>query len=205
MHKNNTMLSNGIAFVIVAIAFVVSWKMIIPNYQSNQKQNAQLDLDIQNAKAKLSSLSTTKASLASLGDTFNKMLVAVPADKGVPNLISELEAIAKSNSLSIPSIQIGDSNTAAASTTDGSATVSNNKVNVSFAVEGSYDNLSKMITALESDIRFMNIDSIAFSKVQTESGSSSDKMTLSVQLKAYKFIDDSLVSAVNASLLSGSN
>ena len=206
MHKSNASFANAIALIVVAAAFVISWKFIIPTYQTNQKQDAQLDVDIQYAKAKLSSLDTTRTSLAKLGDTFNKMLVAVPADKDAPNLITELEVIAKANSLVIPAIQIGNAKTAAAVGADGLPVASTDtKVDFSFAVEGSYDNLSKMIAALENDIRFMNISSMALSKVQTEDGSSSDKMSLTVQLKAYRFIDNSLASVANASLLTGSN
>lgn len=206
MHKSNTSFINAIAFIIMVAAFVISWKFIIPTYQTNQKQDAQLDIDIQYAKTKLSSLGTTKASLAKLGDTVNKMLVAVPADKDAPNLITELEVIAKANSLTIPAIQIGDVKATATVGADGLPVASSgNTVDVSFAVEGSYDNLSKMVSSLENDIRFMNINSLALSKVQTETGSSSDKMSLTIQLKAYKFIDNSLASVANASLLTGSN
>lgn len=202
---NNSSFWGAMAFLITVASFVVAWKFIIPSYQENQQQSAQLDVDIKYAKAKLNSLNTTKASLSKLGDTVNKILVSIPADKDAPNLISELEVIANTYSVTIPTIQISD----AASPTDAASglatTGTNNKVGVAFTVNGSYDNLSQMISALENDIRFMNITSMSLGKVQTKDGSSSDDMTLTVQLSAYKFLDTSLSTASGSNTTTSSN
>lgn len=201
--SSNSTFYGVFAFLIVAGSFLIAWKFILPNYQENKQKAAQLDVDIKYAKTKLDSLNTTKSSLFDLGDTVNQMLVSMPGDKDAPNLITELEAIGNTYGIVIPSIQISEAESAAA--TDGIGipiTSSNNKVSVSFPASGKFEDIGKFIAALENDIRFMNINSLTLNKQEAKEGETSEIMGLSVSLTAYKYIDTSLSSTMNTSFLS---
>lgn len=204
MKKSNSALYGAIAFLIVVGCFVFTWKMTIPSYQTNQKEIAQRKVEIEYAKNKLDSLNTTKSNLAELGDIVNKMLVAIPGDKDAPNLITELEAIGKANNVTLPSIQISDG---AAGASSGSATASSssNSISVSFGATGKFEDLSNLIKALENDIRFMNIGAITMNKSESTDKTSSDMMSLTIQLTAFKRIDSSLSLSNTTNNLTGAN
>lgn len=171
------------AVLLTVASFIYAWKFIIPSYQKNLEAIAKTNKEIELAKAKLESLQKTKTSLDQLGDIVDRLFIAVPADKNTPDLITELEAIATKSETIIPSIQIADSSapTAGAAPVAGAPVALPNAIAVSFSVNGTYENLNKMITALEKDIRFTNIKSLTF-------GASDDKKTISlaVQLEVYK-------------------
>lgn len=191
MKRSNAGAQLILVFLIITASFVVSWKLIIPKYQASKQQSDQLDVDIENAKNKLDSLNTARTSLAGLGDIVNQMLVAVPSDKDSPNLITELEAIANTYSVTIPSIQISDATSSDTAVTS-APVASNNKISVSFSTYGTYENLNLFVSAIEKDVRFMNVDSISYTSSTDQDGKISDTMTLSLQLTTYKYIDTSL-------------
>lgn len=187
-NKNNNALYASLAVILTAVSFLLAWKLIIPEFQSNKQKVAQLDIDIKYARAKLDSLKLTKSSLFDLGDTVNQILVAMPADKDAPNLITELEAIGNTYSVVIPSIQISDA-TQASSSEEGAAS-SSNQVTVSFPAAGKFEDLNKFIATLENDIRFMNINAVSLTSSASEENA--DAMSLVVTLTAYKHMDTSL-------------
>lgn len=193
MEKNNKFYGFMI-FVLVAASFVFCWKSVIPKYQENKKQTAQLEQDIKTAKIKLESLKTTKADIDMMGDVVNQMLISVPGDKDTPNLITELETIATQNKTYIPSIQISDGASSSTTTvSSSSSTVSSNQVSIAFSVDGTFTNLNAMMTALENDIRFMNINAVTLSNSSTNA--SEDKLSMSVQLTAFKRATSSVAAA----------
>jgi Tfp pilus assembly protein PilO len=162
--------------MIALASFIYCWKSIIPDYQKNQEALAKTNKEIELSKAKLESLQNTKNSLAQLGDIVDRLFISVPADKDTPNLITELEAIATKSETVIPSIQISE----AAPSKDTKAPAKN-AISVSFSVNGTYENLNKMITALEKDIRFTNIKSLTYSVTPDAKTTS-----LALQLEVYK-------------------
>lgn len=196
MKKNNSAFMAVLTVMIVIGCFVFTWKFILPGYTQKQQEIAQIDLEIKNAQAKYDSLTETKAALSQLGDLVNQMLVAVPSDKDTPNLITELEAIAAKNDATIPSISIADSSSSESATSAASGVASSsNAITVSFAVCGSFDGMHTMISSLESDLRFMNVQSItltqeaASSSPVSGSDTCSGKLSLAIQLLAYKRVD----------------
>ncbi|OQA04353.1 MAG: Pilus assembly protein, PilO [bacterium ADurb.Bin400] len=108
-----------------------------------------------------------------------KLFVAIPSKADEPNLISELEAVAKKHQLIIPTISIstGDEN-GSASMSDGSTASPTNRVRVSFSVTGNFDSLSQFVASVEKDLRFSNIKNINIA-------ASEDEMSLSLSIDVY--------------------
>jgi Tfp pilus assembly protein PilO len=159
--------------VVFAVAsFFYSWKVIIPEYQKNKTELKKLDQEIVSANAKLESLRVAKKDIDELGPIFDQLFVAMPKDKDEANVISEIEAIAYTNNLAVPSIQIADSSSA-----KGDANVS--AITISFNVSGSFESIDKMTKALENDLKFMNIKSVSLSLSDTG-------LSASYQIEAYK-------------------
>lgn len=189
MKRSNNVINIFIAVIIAAGSFAYSWKFILPDYQKNEQKLATTTAEIKNAKTKLESLKTAQGSLSDLGDLVNQMLIAVPADKDTPNLITELEAVTAKYKIALPTIQITDG-AAGSATTAAASSSSIGSVSVSFSVNGSFDNIQKLIYDLEHDIRFMNVQSVSLTSASSEK--SGGQMSMSLQLTAFKRADTSL-------------
>ncbi|HOX41630.1 MAG TPA: type 4a pilus biogenesis protein PilO [bacterium] len=163
-----------IAVILLVASFVISWKFVLPEYKTKNQERLKLNAEIEAAENKISALATTKSQLDGIKDTVDKVFIAVPEGKDMPNLVSELEAIASKHKTYIPSIQAVSA--AAATTTE--STESNPANNtIAFSASGSFEDLTAFVTSLEGDLRFFNIKNLAYSY--------SDKdniMTLSVQI-----------------------
>lgn len=195
MKRSNNMIIIVIAIIIAGGCFFYSWKYILPDYKKNQQKLATTTAEIKNAKTKLESLKTAQTTLSDLGDLVSQMSIAVPVDKDTPNLITELEAVTAKYQIALPTVQISDS-TAGSANAGATSSSSIGAVNVSFSVNGSFDNIQKLIYDLEHDIRFMNVQSISLTSAGT--AKSGGQMSMSLQLTAYKRANTSLSSGTAA-------
>ncbi|MFA5927228.1 MAG: type 4a pilus biogenesis protein PilO [Patescibacteria group bacterium] len=161
------------ALLLIAGCFIFSWKVLVPQYKTDKSQMLALTSEIESSRDKLDSLKGAQADLEELGDTVDKLLLSVPADTDMPNLITELEALAIKNEASLPSLQISD-DTSAGST-----------IGIVFNIKGDFEKLSKFISSIENDIRYMNIKTFSVS-------SNDDDLTLSLEVDAYKRTSSSL-------------
>lgn len=200
---NDNAFFGAIIFIIVAGCFIYSWKFIIPSYEADKKDIASLDNEIKSAKTKLESLKVAESSINQLGDVVDKVLLAVPSDNDTPNLITELEAVAKKSNILIPGIQISNSSSASTAASTIASTSSSNEVSISFSVNGKFEDLSSFISSIETDLRYMNVISYTLSS----GGEDNSLMSLAVQLKAYRRTNNSLTAnsaSANASTVSAS-
>ena len=197
MQRNNSGFYAMAAVLLTAASFLYAWKFVVPDYQKNLEGIERTNKEIDLAKVKLESLQKTKNSLNQLGDVVDKLFLAVPADKDAPNLITELEAIATKYDTIIPSIEANDS-TGLANPSAGNTAVSpapsSNAIMVSFSVQGSFENLNKMISTLENDIRFTNIKSLTFAVTPDNKETS-----LAIQMEVYKRGSSSSLTSSNLS------
>jgi Tfp pilus assembly protein PilO len=168
------------SITILLICFIFSWQMLLPRYKDNKQNLDSVQKELTAATDRLNSLKNAKATLNTLGTVVDKMLVAVPANPDIPNLISELEAIAVRNRAYIPSIEVTNKEESA----DGGS------VELAFSVTGNYSDIHNFITGLEQDMRYMNIKSATIS-------SSGSSMTLGLTVEAfYRGVSDSLTGGV---------
>lgn len=180
MKKSNYSSFVVLVLLIVAASFYFSWQFILPNYRQNRTDLAKTNMEIDSAREKLESLKTAQSSLTGLGSLVDQMFVAVPKDADEPNLITELEAIATKYQTYIPTIQVGSSRSSASSDIAAASGVNaDNVIPISFSVNGSYENLNQFVTAIEKDVRFMNITSLSMSV-------SEGKASLSLQINSFK-------------------
>lgn len=187
MQRSNSTTYLIIVMVIMAAAsFFFSWKVLIPQYQKNETKIKELDLETQGASAKLDSLNQAKSDIASLGSVYDQILVAIPTDKDEPNTISEIEALANSNGLAVPSIQISDGGVGATTGNTTTANTSNTSglVTISFNVSGSYDNIAKLTSDLDKDLKFMNIKNLTIT-------AGTNTLSASYQIEAYTLVANS--------------
>ncbi len=185
MKKSNSAFYAGVTFLIVVASFLYSWKFIIPKYHENQIASTQLDSEISGADKQLESLKKAQSTLTQLGDIPHQLTLAVPEDKDMPNLITELEAVAAKYNIILPAIAVSDGSGASADAAAGTvSTVAGNTISFSFSLPGSFDDLHGLIGAFEKDIRFMNIKSVSISTSTDSKGASS--LSVSMQIEAYK-------------------
>ena len=160
---SNLNLSFIIAMISIFACFVISWRMILPQYQSNKASVTRLDEEVVAANDKLETLQATKKTLQSSRTLVNQVFAAVPADKDLANLMAELDAIAAKYSVTIPGVQVSDSGSA-----NSRASLSANRNSITFTADGSFVNITSFMSALESDVKIMRIKSVAIST--TDSG-----------------------------------
>lgn len=195
--SNNGQIFSALLVLIIGGCFVFSWKFILPDYQKNEQTIAQTKEEIKSAKKKLDSLKTTEKDLASLGEIVNQLLVATPSDKDIPNLITELEALAGNCDLLLPTIGISDgSSPTAASGVPLQSSSTSNAITISISVNGTYEQITKMIELIEKDLRYMNIQTLSITR--DEKDKATNKYSVAFSILTYKRIDTSLSSATGA-------
>jgi len=165
MKKNSSNTPVIIAVVIMLISFAVSYFMLIPNYRTTNEKLALAQQDLSTVQNQLDALQKTKADLDDLGPTVDQVLVAVPADVDAPDFITELEAMTAKYGTYLPTVQLSAN--------------ANGNVDLAFSATGSFSDMTSLMKSVESDIRVMNIESMSVS-------SNKDKMTVSLQIEAYK-------------------
>jgi len=155
------------AIIIVAAAVIVAWQVALPVYSKTITDQNKLSADLKASEKKLASVSknATVLSTTEAQDLVNMLKIAIPEDKDMANLITEIEAIAKSQGMFIPSPSI----------TDGA----DNTVSISFGISGSLTEIEKFMETVQSDLRFFNIKSISMSN-------SNDVINMSMSIEAYK-------------------
>lgn len=186
MRNSSHAAQTAASILLIAFAFIISWKVVIPDYKKSKEELFKVETDLAAASDKLESLKTAQNSLNALGDTVDKMLLAVPSDSDMPNLITELEALAVKHKSLIPTISVSDVAAAASTTTPPASSSAANAINISFSLTGTFEDLSQFIASIQRDIRYMNIESLSLS------AGKEGAMTLSLKLKAFKRINTSL-------------
>lgn len=189
--NNNGIIYAAVTVVLVVASFLYTWKSIIPKFSENKAKSAQLDIDISSASTKLDSLKKAQTTLTQLGDIPTQLSVSVPADKDMPNLITELEAVAAKYKIVLPTITVTDGGAASAASaattaapTTTSSTAAGSIVDIGLSAPGSFENIQAFIADLEKDIRFMNIKSVSITSAKDEKGV--NVTSVSLQIEAYK-------------------
>lgn len=208
MKASKSTTSNTIAVLLTIAVLVLAWKMVLPSYFSHKTNLDNLTTEVDAAKIKLDSIEKSKSELSAIKPITDQLLIAVPKGADEPDLISELEAIAVKNSITLPSISIKEqpattttatgtetsttsaatpatvTTTPAATTATGTetaTTTSGAPVTISLSVTGSFANLNNFISGLEKSVRFMNIVALTYG-IDSESGGNS----LSLEINAYQ-------------------
>ncbi len=186
MNKVSTSNSVFIPVLLTVACFLLSWYMVLPDYYEARSELDVLEDEVLAARAKYSSLETTKTDLASMADVMDLIYVSVSKNTDEPNLITELEAISLKHELVIPSISISDPSAGAEESgtyysSDGTDE-GYGAVQVSFSVAGDFAKLNEFISSLEKSLKFMNIKSLSYS-----AGEGDDLIYLSIQLETYKY------------------
>lgn len=173
MNKNDrALLMPVIALVVAIFSIILSYQFFLPVIAENQSKIEALESDISSSEAKLASLASANSEISKLSEIVNNLLIAVPADVDSPNLITEIETIAKQKQLALPSIS--------PPATVSGADNSDAGLSVSIALSGEYQNTIDFINSLETSIRFSKI--VGLSMSSTDSG----KINTSIIFDVYK-------------------
>jgi len=150
-----------VALLIAVTAFFVSWKMLMPKIAENQAKIKAYDADIELAELKTQSLSDANKKIASISGLINQLLIAIPEDINSPDLITEIETIAATNQVLLPSISPpGSGEQSSESSIDGSSTT--------ISISGGFTNIYNFVSSLENSIRFLKITSLSISSTEVD-------------------------------------
>lgn len=165
--RNNEKFQAITAIFIIIAALVACWEFSLPAYNKSIADQAKYKADIAAADIKLISVKKNEKVFkdAQTEKTVNLLKIAIPEDKDLPNLITELEAIATSHGMFIPAPSIADG--------------ADNTVMISFGISGTLEELTSFMKTIQKDLRFFNIKSISMSATK-------DIVNMSLTIEAYK-------------------
>ena len=164
---NNERFQAICAIFIIIAALVVCWEYSLPAYNKSISDQTRYKADVAAADIKLASVKKNEKVFkdSKTQSTIDLLKIAIPEDKDLPNLITELEAIATNHGMFIPATSI----------TDGS----DNTVAISFGISGTLEELTAFMVTLQKDLRYFNIKSVSMS-------TSKDIINMSLSIEAYK-------------------
>ena len=154
--------------VIVGVAYFV----INPSISGLKEVNAKIDAknqEISTLKANINTLNTLKTQLEQAKDTANKLELAVPTKDDIPEILVQIENMAKDSGLKINSIQTTNEDT-------------QGYVPISVSLQGDYIGFSKFLSELETNIRPMTIQTINMASAKQEEAPNIINFTLGIEV-----------------------
>lgn len=103
-----------------------------------------------------------------LDGEFKRFDQAVPSESNVPTLLTQIQAIATLSGVDIAAMQFGGEARAAGTAAEGQKWA---EVRLKLVVEGSFDNIVKLLQTLESATRVIDVESVQYN-VQAGEGAS---------------------------------
>lgn len=183
-----------IVLVLIFLSGIPLWDSVKIKYgELNNKQQ-----DLENLQQLTEKISRLKQEYQSLESETEKVFLALPKEKDIPNLLIQFQALATTNGLSMESINFGQiaaqktankasnnvvvvdeeeftmdmkKTTASAVITANSQSMTSSlrDLNVDMTLVGAYDDFKKYLVALAKNVRSMDVKKISFDKVSQES------------------------------------
>lgn len=172
----------GVLLGAVLIAVVLFMVIGQPLYASLKKTNLELDekkLVLDKLETNLETLKGLESRKAEIEEKNAKVLAALPADKDVPRLFTQLEKIAATAGLNITSV----SESSATDSATPAATTPGQINSLTYQVTGSASNYSSLKAALakiEDGLRIVSID-----KVDAQGGQSGSSLTVNLTIRTF--------------------
>jgi len=175
--KLPTTLILGLCIVVVLVA---AYFILMPKYNSLKDLGAQ----IKEKEQTLASRQEALEDLKELEESYNRAKVKVkdipdilPKEEQVPELLVQLDALAKENNMGLASINI---------TPGAEAEEALYKsLSISAGVAGSYSNLKKYLDSVEKNMRLIDITSIDFSAIPVVEEGPLDIFSYTVNMRTY--------------------
>ncbi len=171
------------AFFLIGLVFVIT-SLVKPEFERVMKKRSevyskeQIFANRSKAVEKVDSLIKDTEGFDKLRNTIS---LAIPLEMKVPNILSQLDAIARTSNVSITSF---DTNPQAFIEGKGQLTKRLGVIEVSLVAHGDYSDLKDFLRFLETNVRVFNVQSYEFiSKRIEKTGNMS--YNLSVQFDAY--------------------
>ncbi len=168
-----------IGLLIVAV-IVAAYFILMPKYNNLKDLGAQ----VKEKEQTLASKQKTWEDLKELEENYNRAKVKVkdipdvlPKEEEIPELLIQLEALAKENNMGLASI-----NVIPGAETEEALYKS---LNISIGVAGSYSNLKKYLDSVEKNMRIMDVTSIDFSATPVVEEGPLDIFSYTVNMRTY--------------------
>lgn len=155
---NQTNQSSVIILICVLIITSVAYFLINPTLAKIKDSNIKLSAktnEINEMKTKISSLQTLATDFTSATDQVKKLGLALPTDSDTANVLVQLETMAISSGLQMNSIQP-------------STQAKKGVVNMTVSLQGEYTSLVNFITAMEKNLRPIDIKTINIASAKKE-------------------------------------
>lgn len=171
------MIKNIIIFILI-FGFIGAVVFLdIPGVQEILKTKKQIEIEenlLLERQDLLAKIERLKDDYEENNENFKRVSYILPSTQDIPSLIVQLEALALEGGLILENIEIFTAEQQQISSRrriPGQEQVSSKNykiLNINLSLTGDYSALKNLLTALEENIRLMDINSIAFSSQSTE-------------------------------------
>ena len=173
MNKEKNVISSNLGLLLLIVA-VLGWFFVVSpqiNTYSNEALQVKSTTTIRDSyNQRLSDLKTIADGGTALTSLLQRMDIAMPKSSQIPEVLVMVQSLANSSGVILSGVNIG---TAATTASAGTSTVSQVPVSISF--DGTQDNLTSFLNAINNNIRA--------GIVQSQTISADDNGNLSVTLQ----------------------
>ena len=166
--------------LLIIVVIVAAYFVLMPRYNSFRNLENQLKKEEENLRNRQKSLTDLKE----LEENYSSAKLKVkdisnilPKEKQIPELLVQLEALAKENNLVLGSVSL-------ASTAEGEEKAYKS-LGISLELAGSYSNLKKYLDSVEKNMRIMDITSLNFSATPVVAEGPPDVFSYTVSMRTY--------------------
>jgi len=197
-----------IMIIIYVLAGVMIWGLVLPEYDTFGKAWSAAG----QAREELRRTQEIKAKLAGLNQEYQakreeveKIFSALPAKEDIPSLLVQVEALSGQNGMILKGIdfqenrssgqgsQVSQSalqnemagNGLAGENLQASAAISVQKMQVSLDLSGNYASLINFLKAVENTLRLMDVESLDFQEMKSQSEDRQEGFNYTVNLTVY--------------------
>jgi len=171
----------GLPVLLIILSFILLLFAVRPavgKVKSLRREQVVVQQSLSALTAKVEQLESFASQAEALDGEFKRFDQAVPSESNVPTLLTQTQAIATTSGVSITAMQFGGEGGVAAGTVE-TGQLWSSEVRVKLVVEGSFDNVVKLLQTLESASRLIDVETLSYS---TQTGAEGGGAVLAAEL-----------------------
>lgn len=157
------------AILIAAVLLLLSVRPAVGKILKLREEQTTAQETLAALTAKVQKLEDFAAAAAALDEEFKRFDQAISSESNVPTLLTQVQTITSHAGVKVTVLQFGGVGGEAEGTAEPERL---NEVRLKLTVEGSFDNIVKLLQTLETATRLIDVESVGYSVQETEGGAS---------------------------------
>lgn len=180
------------AALVAIIILLLSVRPVVGKIMQLRREQVSSQEMLSVLTVKVQKLEDFEANPEVLDEEFTRFDQAIPSEIGVPTLLTQIQTVANTAGVKVTVLQFGGVGGGARETEEGEAGPEQlNEVRLKLSVEGSFDNIVKLLQTLETATRLIDAESVGYNIQEAEMGTPT--LTAELTLISYYISTPSLV------------